>query len=227
MTPKLKVEFVSDVVCPWCVVGLRGLEQAIDNLRGMVDVELHFEPFELNAHLEPEGESLAEHIHDKYGSAPEQFAKMQQALTARGAEVGFRFNFNEHSRIWNSFDAHRLLHWAGLAGAREQQALKNALFRVHFTDNRNLFDREVLVDAAGDAGLDREQARAVLASGAYLQEVRQRESLWQRRGISAVPSVVIAGSHLIQGGQPAEVYERVLRDLAAKAAQAATAAPAG
>lgn len=222
MTPKLKVEFVSDVVCPWCVVGLRGLEQAVKTLDGTVEIDLHFEPFELNAHLEPEGEPLVEHIHDKYGASPEQFAKMQQALTARGAELGFQFNFTEQSRIWNSFDAHRLLHWAGLVGPGEQHALKQALFRAHFTENRNLCDREVLVDAASEAGLDREQARTVLASGAYLHEVRSRESLWQRRGISAVPSVVIGGTHLIQGGQPAEVYERVLRDLAA---QAATATP--
>jgi predicted DsbA family dithiol-disulfide isomerase len=215
----LNIDFVSDVVCPWCAVGLGSLQQALDRLEGEVDAELHFQPFELNPQMAPEGEDVVEHIARKYGSSPEQVAQNQEAIRQRGAAVGFVFDMGRRGRIYNTFDAHRLLHWAGLEG--RQGALKRALLEAYFTRGENVSDHEVLARTAGSVGLDEAKARAVLAGGDYAEEVREQERFYREQGIGAVPSVIVNGRYLIQGGQPPEVFEQALRKIAAEAAAGA------
>jgi predicted DsbA family dithiol-disulfide isomerase len=220
MSAKLKIDFVSDVSCPWCAIGLRSLEDALARLGDAAPAELHFRPFELNPNMPPEGQDIVEHIAQKYGSTPEELARNREGITARGAQVGFTFNMDKRTRIYNTFDAHRLLHWAGLEG--RQHELKRALFAAYFTDGRNPSDREVLVEVAAQAGLDPDKAREVLESGRYAEEVREREQFYSRHGIHAVPSVIINNKYLIQGGQPVEVFEQALRSIAAEAQAAGT-----
>jgi predicted DsbA family dithiol-disulfide isomerase len=215
MTKPLKIDFVSDVSCPWCIVGLGGLEQALERVGDLVEAEIHFQPFELNPNMPPEGQNIVEHVAEKYGATPEQSAANRKAIHARAAAVGFTMTTNENSRIYNTFDAHRLLHWAGIVGG--QPALKRALFDAYFTDGLSPADPDVLVAAAEKAGLDGAAARQVLASGQYAQEVRDAERAWQAAGINSVPAVVINDRYLISGGQPAEYFERALRQIAAEA----------
>lgn len=212
----MKIDFVSDVACPWCAVGLNALERALERLGPEVPVELHFQPFELNPHMPPEGEDTVEHLSRKYGLTPDQLAKNREGLRQRGASVGFAFG--ERPRVWNTFDAHRLLHWAGLQSPAAQRAVKHALLKAYHGDARNPGAPDVLEAVAVEAGLDAAQAREVITSGAYADEVRAAERHWQQLGISAVPSVIINDRHLIQGGQPPEVFEDALRRLAAQAA---------
>jgi predicted DsbA family dithiol-disulfide isomerase len=216
MTAKLKIDFVSDVSCPWCVIGLRALEQALERVGDAVSAEIHFQPFELNPHLPPVGQDITEHLVQKYGSTPEQLERNREAIRARGADLGFTFEMGKRSRVYNTFDAHRLLHWAELEG--RQRELKRGLFAAYFTEGRNPSDREVLVDVAAQAGLDAAHAREVLASGRYADEVREREQFYGQQGIRAVPSVIVDDRYLIQGGQPVEVFEQALRKIAAEKA---------
>jgi predicted DsbA family dithiol-disulfide isomerase len=218
MTTQLKIDFVSDVSCPWCVIGLRSLEQALERVGDDVSTNIHFQPFELNPHMPPEGQDIAEHITQKYGATPEQLARNQENIRARGAELGFTFGMDKRSRIYNTFDAHRLLHWAQLEG--RQHELKRALFAAYFTEGRNPSDREVLIDVATQVGLDSQRAREVVESDLYADDVRERERFNGEHGIQAVPSVIINDKYLIQGGQPVEVFEQALRKIAAESTQA-------
>lgn len=212
--PTLKIDFVSDVSCPWCVIGLKALEQAADRLKDQVVLDLHFQPFELNPQMGPEGQDIAEHLHEKYGASPEQSQRNREAIAARGAELGFAFRMDQRSRIYNTFDAHRLLHWAAEKGL--QVPLKHALFKAYFTDGQNPGSHEVLADLAAQVGLDADEARALLASDRYAAPVREREQFYLHHGIHSVPAVVINERHLIQGGQPVEVFEQALRQIAAQ-----------
>ena len=212
---KLKIDFVSDVVCPWCAIGLKSLEQALQKLDGTVSADLHFQPFELNPQMVPEGEDVAEHLAHKYGSTREQMVKNQEGIRQRGATVGFTFNLDKRSRIYNTFDAHRLLHWAELEG--KQHALKLALMEAYFTNGEDVSSHEVLARVAAEVGLDAAKAREVLDSGRYADEVRAQERFFQEQGVRAVPSVIVNGRYLIQGGQPPEVFEQSLRQIAAEA----------
>ncbi|MBO9710416.1 MAG: DsbA family oxidoreductase [Caulobacter sp.] len=214
MTKPMKIDFVSDVSCPWCVVGLGGLEAALERVGDLVQADIRFQPFELNPNMPPEGQNIVEHIGQKYGSTPEQSAANRKAIHERAASVGFTMKTNENSRIYNTFDAHRLLHWAGIVGG--QKALKRALFDAYFTDNQAPSDHDVLVAAAQKAGLDPQAAREVLESGRYAQEVRDAERAWQSAGITSVPAVIINDRYLISGGQPAEYFEQALRQIAAE-----------
>jgi len=217
MARRMKIDFVSDVVCPWCVIGLRGLEQALERTGDAVSAEIHFQPFELNPNMAPEGEDVVAHIQRKYGSTPDQAAANREVIRERAASLGFTMpGLNQDRRIYNTFDAHRLLHWAELEG--KQSALKHALFRAYFTEGRDPSDHDVLIALAAEAGLDSDAARDVLESGRYAQEVRDAEHLWQSRGIHAVPAVIIDGKYLIQGGQPPEAFEQALRQIAAEPA---------
>ena len=212
MATTMKIDFVSDVSCPWCVVGLRSLEQAIARIGDGLEVDLHFQPFELNPNMGAGGQDIVEHIAEKYGSSPEQIAANGEAIRVRGAALGFTFNMDKRGRIYNTFDAHRLLHWAELEG--RQPALKNALFEAYFTDGLNPSDHAVLVALALEAGLNADEARRVLESGAYADEVRAQEQFYQQQGIRAVPAIIINDRHLISGGQPVEVFEQALRQIA-------------
>ncbi|ODS92756.1 MAG: disulfide bond formation protein DsbA [Comamonas sp. SCN 65-56] len=214
----LKIDFVSDVVCPWCAVGLHALERAAEALKDEVVLEWHFRPFELNPGMAPEGQDMAEHLHEKYGSTPGQQAQMRELITARGAEVGFTFHLDQRSRTWNTFDAHRLLHWLGEEGQDGQQrALKHALLAAYFTEGRNPSDHAVLLAIVARLGLDQARAAAILASDEYADAVRAEEAHYQRLGIRSVPSIILNDRHLISGGQPVEVFEQALRQVAAQA----------
>jgi predicted DsbA family dithiol-disulfide isomerase len=209
----MKIDFVSDVVCPWCAVGLGALEQALVRIGDDIEVELHFQPFELNPQMPPEGEDIVEHIGRKYGSTPAQVEQNRENIRLRGVEVGFTFRMDRRGRIYNTFDAHRLLHWAESEGRQVQ--LKHALLKAYFTDGENPASHDVLVKLAVAAGLDGARAAEILANGTYTAEVREREQFYTQRGITAVPSIIINDQHLIQGGQPSEVFERALRQIAA------------
>ena len=212
MTTHLKIDFVSDISCPWCAIGLSSLEQALDRVGAQIRADIHFQPFELNPHMAPEGQDITEHLVEKYGITPEQVQQNREAIRARGESVGFTFSMDKRSRIYNTFDAHRLLHWAELEG--RQPALKHALLRAYFTEGDNPSSHEVLARCAGEAGLDPARARAILASDAYANETRERQRFYLEQGIHSVPAVIIDDRHLIQGGQPVEVFEQALRRLA-------------
>lgn len=217
MVTKMKIDFVSDVSCPWCAVGLGALQRAVKNVEGDISVDVHFQPFELNPDMPPGGQNVAEHIAAKYGMSDEQLAQNQENIRQRGADVGFTFNMDKRSRIYNTFDAHRLLHWAELEGEQQQSALKWALFSAYFTDGGSPEDHALLVSLAVQAGLDGARAAQILASDEYADAVREREQFYIQQGIRSVPSVIINDRHLISGGQPAEVFESALRQIASQA----------
>ena len=216
----MKIDFVSDVSCPWCAVGLNALEQALARVAPDIQATLHFQPFELNPKMPAEGQDIIEHLSAKYGIDAQQIAANTEAIRQRGASVGFEFGVGKRSRVYNTFDAHRLLHWAGLQSEAAQRALKHALFKAYFTDGLSPGETEVLVAAATAAGLDADAARAVLASDAHAAEVREAEGFYQQQGISSVPAIIINDRHLISGGQPVEVFERALRQIALEKAAA-------
>jgi predicted DsbA family dithiol-disulfide isomerase len=215
MTTTLKIDFVSDIACPWCAVGLGALEQALARTAGAVTAEMHFQPFELNPHMGPQGQDVTEHLTEKYGSTAEQQAKIRESIRQRGAEVGFTFRREGRGRIWNTFDAHRLLHWAGLEHADKQHALKKALLEAYHGRAENVSDAEVLVRVAAGVGLDAARARAILVSDEYADAVRGTEQLYLQSGIHSVPAVIINEKYLISGGQPADAFEQALRKIAA------------
>lgn len=212
-TTPLRIDFVSDVVCPWCPIGLAALEQALERVRGEIQAEIHVQPFELNPQLGADGEDAVEHLKQKYGMDDAQVAENQEAIRRRGAELGFTFNMEQRRRVYNTFDAHRLLHWAGLQG--RQRELKHALLRGYFSDGRNVSDHDTLVEIAATVGLQEAAAREILASTAYAEEVRADEQYFQQAGIHSVPAIILDRKHLISGGQPVEVFERALRQVAA------------
>jgi predicted DsbA family dithiol-disulfide isomerase len=214
MATRMKIDFVSDVSCPWCVIGLRALEDALTRIGPDLEVEFEFQPFELNPQMVAEGQDLDEHIMQKYGMGPADTARNREAIRARGAELGFEFRMDKRDRIYNTFDAHRLLAWAH--GEGRQRQLKNALFEAYFTQGLSPGDHAVLVAAAVTAGLDAVRAAAVLASDEFGQEVREREQFYQQHGIHAVPAIILNNRHLLQGGQPSEVFEQALREVVAQ-----------
>jgi predicted DsbA family dithiol-disulfide isomerase len=215
MSSPLRIDFVSDISCPWCAIGLASLEKALERMDGAVSAELHFQPFELNPNMPPGGQDITEHLTQKYGSSPEQQAASGEAIRQRGEAVGFTFRREGRGRIYNTFNAHRLLHWAELEGVAQQRALKRELLNAYFTQGRSPEDTDVLLKAAAAAGLDAARVREILAGDEYAAEVRAREQFYLDNGIHAVPAVIINERHLIQGGQSAEVFEQVLRDIAA------------
>ena len=221
MTTVLKIDFVSDVSCPWCVIGLRALDQALVNVKADIKAEIHFQPFELNPQMGPEGQEITEHITQKYGISAAQADANRENIRKRGAELGFRFAMatdagGGRSRIYNTFDAHRLLHWAETISLDKQKALKEALFAAYFTDGQSPGSHDVLVRVAGQVGLDTAQAKAVLSTDMYATEVREQAQFYMGQGIRSVPAVIINDKHLISGGQPVEVFENALRQIAAE-----------
>ena len=158
-------------------------------------------------------EDIDEHLAKKYGTSREQTERSREAIRERGAAVGFNFEPGKRSRIYNTFDAHRLLHWAEIEG--RQRALKHALFEAYFTQGKNPSDHAVLIELAAQVGLDPARAAEILSSDTYADEVRRQERFYLDHGINAVPAVIINDRHLIQGGQPSEVFEQALRQIAA------------
>jgi predicted DsbA family dithiol-disulfide isomerase len=210
----MKIDFVSDVACPWCAVGLKSLEMALEKFGDTAPVELHFQPFELNPTMAAEGADAGEYLRNKYGMSEAQLAQARGNIRERGAAVGFAFG--ERARVWNTFDAHRLLHWAGLQSATQQRALKHALLQAYHGDGRNPGAQDVLLDLATQVGMDTNAAHDVIHSDRYSAEVRAAEQFWQQAGIHSVPAVVINDQHLISGGQAPEVFEAALRKIAAQ-----------
>jgi len=213
----MKIDFVSDVSCPWCAIGLSSLERALDRLGGDVVVDLHMQPFELNPQMGAGGQDIGEHLAQKYGATAEQTRRNHEAIRQRGEAVGFTFDMARERRIWNTFDAHRLLHWAGLQDLDKQRALKHKLFGAYFTHAENPGDHAVLQRLAAEAGLDPARAHEVLESDAFADEVREQERRWMDAGIHSVPAVIVDDRYLIQGGQPPEVFEQALREIVAQA----------
>ncbi len=217
----MKIDFVSDIACPWCAVGLNALEIALTRIGNDIPVTLHMQPFELNPDMASEGVDAGEYLSRKYRLSAAQLATNRENIRARGEAVGF--SFGERSRVWNTFDAHRLLHWAGLQDAAKQRALKHALLRAYHGDGRNPSSKDVLLALAQEVGLDVAAARGILESDTYARDVREAEEFWRGNGINAVPAVIIDNKHLISGGQPPEIFEQALRRIAAEAPHAANA----
>lgn len=208
----VQVDIVSDVMCPWCIVGYKQLEQALSAVG--VGAYIRWHPFELNPNMPPEGQDLAEHIGEKYGQTPEQSAQNRKMLTDLGADLGFDFKFSADSRIVNTFEAHQLLDWAQEHGL--QHPLKMALFQAHFTDGKDVSQRDVLVDVAASVGLDAAAAAEVLNSGSQAKQTRARQKFWTDRGISGVPSMVFDGRYLLTGAQGADTYAQMLQKVMAE-----------
>jgi predicted DsbA family dithiol-disulfide isomerase len=221
MAVPIKIDFVSDVACPWCAVGLKSLEEAMSRVGEDLRVELRFQPFELNPQMPAEGEDAVEHLTRKYGISAEQAARNGEAIRARGAALGFEFRMDRRRHVYNTFDAHRLLHWAGLEGQERQLALKHALLGAYFTEGEDVSSVDTLANLAVEAGLDGARARQILATDEFTEAVRQQESFYASQGITAVPSVIFNERHLIQGGQPVELFEQALRQLSGIPAPAA------
>ncbi|MBD8092773.1 DsbA family oxidoreductase [Pseudomonas fluorescens] len=211
MSTPLKIDFVSDVSCPWCIIGLRGLTEALDQLGSEVQAEIHFQPFELNPKMPAEGQNIVEHITEKYGSTAEQSQANRERIRDMGAALGFAFRTDGQSRIYNTFDAHRLLHWAGLEGL--QYNLKEALFKAYFSDGQNPSDHATLAIIAESVGLDIQRAAEILASDEYAAEVREQEELWITRGVTSVPTIVFNDQYAVSGGQPAEAFVGAIRQI--------------
>ncbi len=215
MSQALKIDFVSDVACPWCAIGLAALQQALTRLGEDAQVALHFQPFELNPELPKGGQDLSEYLTEKYGSNPEQQQQIYQRISQLGADLGFVFAPQGRGRIYNTLDAHRLLFWAQTLGADEQLALKKAFFTAYQGRGERIDEPSVLLNCVAEAGLNRSEAEAILQSDRYRHEVREREQFYQRSGVSSVPATIVNDRHLISGGQPVEVFEQALRQILA------------
>jgi len=211
-TPIVQVDIISDVMCPWCIVGYKQLEQALGMVGAGAYIRWH--PFELNPGMPPEGQNLGEHIAEKYGQTPAQSAQNRKMLTDLGAELGFTFNFSPDSRIVNTFAAHQLLDWAQEHGV--QHPLKMALFDAHFTDGKDVSETDVLIDIAASVGLDPRQVAEVLNAGGQAEQTRALQQFWTSRGISGVPSMVFDGRYLLTGAQGAQTYAQMIQKVLAE-----------
>ena len=212
MADRIQIDIISDVVCPWCFIGYRQLERALE-LAGL-EGDIRWHPFELNPAMAPEGEDVAEHIRRKYGATPEQSAATRGQMKAIAEPLGIDFSARS-DRIWNTFDAHRLLHWARESG--KQTDLKLALFNAYFTRGENVSDTDVLLEAVEAAGLDRGAAAEVLATDSHGDAVRAMEARWQELGITGVPAMILAEKGLVMGAQEPERLALALRKMAAAA----------
>ncbi|RAI66276.1 DsbA family oxidoreductase [Pseudomonas fluorescens] len=218
MTSSVTIDFVSDVVCPWCALGATALEQAIENVAGEISVELTYKPFELNPDMPAEGEQAVEHLMRKYGRTAADVTAGKAMQIARGEAIGFKFDLEKRTHFYNTFDAHRLLLWALQEG--RQVELKKVLLQAYFSEGQNPSDQSTLVRLAIEAGLDGTSAQEVLASGAFAEELRELEAYYRQRGINSVPAMVLNGRHLVSGSQSVEYYEQMLRQMAKAPAEA-------
>ncbi|MTI10916.1 DsbA family oxidoreductase [Curvivirga aplysinae] len=208
MKPFIHIDIISDVVCPWCVVGYKRLLSALEEMQGRIDYQIQWHPFELNPDMEMEGENLRDHIIRKYNSSPEQSANIRETLIQYGLDLGFQFNFFDDMRIYNTFTAHQLLHWALKQG--KQTDLKLALFDAYFTHQKNISESETLLDVVGAIGLDKNDAKSVLEDGRYVEAVRENQRRWLSLGIQGVPAVVLDNKYLISGAQEASYFKQAL-----------------
>jgi predicted DsbA family dithiol-disulfide isomerase len=220
---KMRIDIVSDVSCPWCIIGYKALEQALDTLSNSIEADIHWQPFELNPNMLPEGEDVDQHLMQKYGIDEKQIIANRDNLHQRGLSVGYEFGRRGGGKIYNTFDAHRLLHWAGLEDALEgsleekQSKLKLALFDLYFKQSGNPSDHAQLLTLVESVGLDVQRAKTVLAGNEYAADVRQQQHHYQQQGISSVPAVIINNKHLISGGQPADIFAQALKQISQQA----------
>ncbi|SDH15579.1 Predicted dithiol-disulfide isomerase, DsbA family [Paraburkholderia steynii] len=212
MTQQLRIDFVSDIACPWCAIGLSSLQLALSRLGDTVNAEIVMHPFELNPQMGPEGEAIVGYLGKKYGRTPAQIEETQAMIRERGASVGFAFGPRNY--VYNTFDAHRLLYWAGIEG--KQLPLKLALLQAYHGDGKDPSNHDVLVEAAQSVGLDAAKARDVLSGNEYADEVRAEEQQFQAMGIQSVPSIVFNQKYLVTGGQPVEAFEQVIEQILAE-----------
>ncbi|WP_422344217.1 DsbA family oxidoreductase [Parasphingorhabdus sp.] len=209
-TPVITVDIVSDVVCPWCIIGFKKLEQAMQRFEGRAEFALAWHAFELNPNMPPEGQDINEHMAQKYGATPEQSKANRERLRNAGSDLDFEFSYHENMRMVNTFDAHRLLHWAGETG--KQTALKLALFKAHFTDGKNVSDHEILTEIAVSVSLDEKRVRSLLASDMYAADVRAVEAEWQDRFISGVPAFIFNKKFMVPGAQDSDVFAQIIEN---------------
>ena len=210
MNTPIRVDIVSDVVCPWCAIGYCQLAKA--SKETAIDIDVHWHPFELNPQMDEAGENLREHLAAKYGTTPEGSAQARVRLTGLGASLGFTFNYADDMRMVNTFRAHQLIDWA--EDQDRAHDIKLALFAAFFTRRENLNDQQVLADAAHSIGLDRNASLAMLENGEKRDLVRQKEHFWTSRGVQGVPAMIFDRQHLVTGAQGEENYATILRHLA-------------
>ena len=215
MKPTIKIDFVSDIACPWCAVGIGNLNKAISAFGDKAKFEVHFRPFELNPQMPKGGQDAIEHLTEKYGLTVEQVKANQAQIRERALEAGFKFHPDGRKRVYNTFDAHRLLHWAGKEfGLDKQASLKTELLKTYFCLAVNLDDQQNLLNAVSSAGLDADKAKKVLESDLFSDAVRNEEARYTSAGIHSVPSIILNDQYLIQGAQAPEsfmnAFERVL-----------------
>lgn len=208
---QFKIEIVSDVMCPWCVIGYKNLESALEQLQNTISADISWHAFELNPGMPKEGQNLAEHIMQKYGQTKSQSEENRAHLTQLGQQVGFDFNFDDNSIMINSFDCHRLLTWA--KEFNKQTELKLALFKAHFSDKVYLNDQTALLKVVSQVGLDAEEAKVILESNAYSEAVETEENQMQQLGVSSVPTFIINDKYAINGGQAVEVFKQALEQI--------------
>lgn len=211
MNKTLKIDIVSDVSCPWCIIGYSSLSLAIQKLAPEINVQIGWKPFELNPDMPAEGQQLGEHLHEKYGSTKAEIDQTRNMITVRGAALGFQFRFRKDGRIYNTFNAHRLLYWARQFD--KQTELNLALFGLYFTEGGNPGNTEALIKAVAKAGLSPEEAGKVLESDQYVKEVRAEEAKIHAMGISMVPTFIINDKHIITGGMPVEAFVEKLDNI--------------
>ena len=221
MPTQLKIDFISDIACPWCVIGLRNMEAALAAIGDEIEAYIRFEPFELNPDMPAQGMDRADYFASKYRIAPEEAKRRGGEIRARAEQAGFTMNTGESFRVYNTFDAHRLLEWAMEEG--RQRALKHALFAAYFTDGKNVSDHETLAQIAESVGLDGKRAREILAGNDYAGHVRQSQSHQRGRGVQSVPTIIVNGEYVINGGQPPETFEKAFRHIASEVARAEAA----
>jgi len=213
---KIRIDIVSDVVCPWCVIGYKQLQEALSRLEGEVEAEIHWHPFELNPMMPPEGQELREHMGQKYGTNRQQSDAARERIAKVGNALGFSFNFYEGQRIYNTFLAHQLLKWAEQQG--KQAELELALFESYFSQQENVGEAKVLAEVASRVGLDQAEAATVLEDGRYAAEVREHQRFWLSKGIQAVPSFILDRRYLIPGAQDPDVFVAALEKLSGEEA---------
>ncbi|MEN8815677.1 MAG: DsbA family oxidoreductase [Nonlabens sp.] len=210
MKPKLKIDMVSDVVCPWCTIGYKRLEKAITDLGISDQIEIEWQPFELNPNMPAEGQNLQEHLAEKYGAGPEQHQQMQNQMKAAGGEVDFVFNYNDDMKMSNTFEAHILLKYA--KEFNKQTDLKMILMKAFFTDNKDVSDREVLRQSLQEAGLNVEDAINRLGNKEAQKEIRDQQNYWKNMGVNSVPTIVFNRKSAVTGAQPVDIFKKVLEE---------------
>lgn len=212
---QIAIDIVSDVVCPWCIIGYQGLATAAAALSDRADIVVRWHPFELAPDTPAEGQLLSEYTRERYGATPEQSSRNRTRLVETGKALGIDFRYSSDSRIYNSHKAHELLTWAGERG--RQTALKLALFQAYFTDQANIADDALLLDTVESVGLDRNEAAAILADRRYAAAVDAEVAHWHDQNVTGVPAFIIDGKYMVPGAQDAETFERVLEKVLERA----------